>query len=77
MEQNTDTRTYSPDDLRKLRESRGLSLAELRRETGIDVATLSRIETGARRPSAATALRLSRYYNEPLEKFWTFSKVAN
>jgi transcriptional regulator with XRE-family HTH domain len=69
--------TYTPAQLRSLRESIGLTLEQLSKATGINYTMLSMIETGARRPSAATAIRLSQYYGEPLDRFWTFSKVAN
>lgn len=65
-----DTR-YTPQELRAKREQRGLTLAQMARETGINFTYLSRIETGVRRPSAATAIRLSQYYGEPLQKFWS------
>lgn len=39
--------------LRALREARGLSLSELSRRTGIDLAYLSRVENGHQRASVA------------------------
>lgn len=70
-------RQYTPAELRSLRESRGLTLEQLAKATSVNFTLLSKIETGSRRASAAVALRLSRYYNEPLDRFWAFERVDN
>ena len=50
-----------------LRERRGLTLADLSARTGISKSTLSRLETGQRRPSLELLLPLSRIYDVPLD----------
>lgn len=46
--------------LRALRTGRGLTLADLAAATGISVSTLSRLESGARRPALELLLRIAR-----------------
>lgn len=53
--------------LRDLRHRRGLTLAEVAAETGIGVSTLSRLESGGRRPSLDLLLPLARVYRVPLD----------
>ncbi len=53
--------------LRELREQRGVSLSELATLTGISKSTLSRLETGQRRPSLELLLPLSQVYRVPLD----------
>jgi transcriptional regulator with XRE-family HTH domain len=53
--------------LRALRGSRDLTLAELSAETGISVSTLSRLESGSRRPTLELLLPLARAYRVPLD----------
>ncbi len=53
--------------LRALRQQRGVTLAELSAATGISVSTLSRIESGQRRPTLELLLPLARAHQVPLD----------
>lgn len=54
--------------LRELRKQRETTLAELSAETGISVSTLSRLESGARRPTLEQLLPLARAHNVTLDE---------
>ncbi|MFC4944067.1 helix-turn-helix domain-containing protein [Pseudonocardia sp. GCM10023141] len=53
--------------LRRLRDQRGLTLAALAGATGISKSTLSRLESGQRRPSLELLLPLASAYQVPLD----------
>jgi len=53
--------------LRQLRTRRGTTLADLSAETGVSVSTLSRLESGQRRPALELLLPLARAYGVPLD----------
>jgi transcriptional regulator with XRE-family HTH domain len=53
--------------LRGIRELRGFTLTELAARTGISKSTLSRLETGLRRPTLELLLPLARTYRVPLD----------
>lgn len=53
--------------LRALRKQRGTTLAELSEATGISVSTLSRLESGGRRPTLELLLPLARAHQVPLD----------
>jgi transcriptional regulator with XRE-family HTH domain len=53
--------------LRRLRLQRGVTLVDLAAETGISKSTLSRLETGQRRPSLELLLPLAQAYRVPLD----------
>ncbi|MFD9409296.1 helix-turn-helix domain-containing protein [Streptomyces sp. NPDC059989] len=53
--------------LRRLRAQRGLTLAALSEVTGISKSTLSRLESGQRRPSLELLLPLATAYRVPLD----------
>ncbi|MER5730952.1 helix-turn-helix domain-containing protein [Streptomyces sp. NPDC002138] len=53
--------------LKRLRARRGLTLAALAEETGISKSTLSRLESGQRRPSLELLLPLADAYRVPLD----------
>ncbi|MFF5706016.1 helix-turn-helix domain-containing protein [Streptomyces sp. NPDC012794] len=53
--------------LRRLRDRHGLTLAALSEETGISKSTLSRLESGQRRPSLELLLPLARAYRVALD----------
>jgi transcriptional regulator with XRE-family HTH domain len=53
--------------LRALRQQRSLTLAELSAATGISVSTLSRLESGSRRPTLELLLPLARAHQVPLD----------
>ncbi|MFC6342128.1 helix-turn-helix domain-containing protein [Nocardioides hankookensis] len=54
--------------LKRLRSLRSTSLAELSERTGISKSTLSRLETGQRRPSLELLLPLAEAYGVPLDE---------
>jgi transcriptional regulator with XRE-family HTH domain len=53
--------------LRALRKRRGITLADLSASTGISESTLSRLESGRRRPNLELLLPLARTYGVPLD----------
>lgn len=53
--------------LRALRQTRDITLAALSSETGISVSTLSRLESGGRRPTLELLLPLARAHGVPLD----------
>ncbi|MCR8572570.1 helix-turn-helix domain-containing protein [Streptomyces sp. Isolate_219] len=53
--------------LRALRRARGITLAGLAATTGVSESTLSRLESGQRRPSLELLLPLARTYDVPLD----------
>src|SRR5258708_31668727 len=53
--------------LRALRQQHDTTLAALSRATGISVSTLSRLESGQRRPNLELLLPLARAYGVPLD----------
>ncbi|HXH80982.1 XRE family transcriptional regulator [Nocardioides sp.] len=57
----------APARLRQVRTQRRLTLAEVAHETGISRSTLSRLETGQRRPTLELLLALSETYRVPLD----------
>jgi transcriptional regulator with XRE-family HTH domain len=54
--------------LRALRRQRGSTLAQLAETTGISVSTLSRLESGQRRPTLELLLPLARAHRVPLDE---------
>jgi len=54
--------------LRRLRREREATLADLAEETGISVSTLSRLESGQRRPTLELLLPLARAHQVPLDE---------
>jgi transcriptional regulator with XRE-family HTH domain len=56
------------DRLRALRRQRNTTLAELSAATGISVSTLSRLESGGRRPALEQLLPLARAYGVTLDE---------
>ncbi|MFE3323449.1 helix-turn-helix domain-containing protein [Streptomyces sp. NPDC059176] len=54
--------------LRALRTMRGTTLTQLSKTTGISVSTLSRLESGERRPNLELLLPLARAYQVPLDE---------
>src|SRR3954447_1544205 len=54
--------------LRSLRQDRGATLAQLSSATGISVSTLSRLESGQRRPTLELLLLLARAHQVPLDE---------
>lgn len=56
-----------PARLRMVRTRRGMTLMEVAEQTGISKSTLSRLETGQRRPTLELLLALSLTYRVPLD----------
>ena len=54
--------------LRALRRQRDATLAEISELTGISVSTLSRLESGGRKPTLELLLALARAYQVPLDE---------
>ncbi|XRQ04795.1 helix-turn-helix domain-containing protein [Actinomadura welshii] len=54
--------------LRRLRQDRGVTLNALAETTGISVSTLSRLESGKRRPSLELLLPLAQAHHVPLDE---------
>ncbi|HEX2132702.1 MAG TPA: XRE family transcriptional regulator [Actinophytocola sp.] len=54
--------------LRALRRQRGITLADLAASTGISESTLSRLESGGRRPNLELLLPLAKAYGVPLDE---------
>ncbi|GAA2285513.1 hypothetical protein GCM10010145_54940 [Streptomyces ruber] len=54
--------------LRRLRKEREVTLAALSRATGISVSTLSRLESGLRKPSLELLLPIARAHQVPLDE---------
>ncbi|MBY8879776.1 helix-turn-helix domain-containing protein [Actinacidiphila acidipaludis] len=54
--------------LRALRRERGATLAQVAESTGISLSTLSRLESGQRRPTLELLLPLAREYRVPLDE---------
>jgi transcriptional regulator with XRE-family HTH domain len=54
--------------LRRIRQQRNCTLAALSRATGISVSTLSRLESGLRRPSLELLLPIARAHQVPLDE---------
>jgi len=54
--------------LRALRQQRGVTLTELSASTGVSVSTLSRLESGQRRPTLELLLPLARLHQVPLDE---------
>ena len=63
-----DTLTSVGPRLRALRQERDATLAELSDQTGISVSTLSRLESGARRPTLELLLPLARAHGVSLDE---------
>lgn len=63
--------------LRELRQRRGFTLAELSTETGISVSTLSRLESGLRRPTLDLLIRLATAYRATLDDLVGAPQIAD
>lgn len=63
--------------LRALRRQRGATLPELSKATGISVSTLSRLESGQRRPTLEHLLPLSRAHQVPLDELVNAPTLAD
>ncbi|WP_028660233.1 helix-turn-helix domain-containing protein [Nocardioides insulae] len=68
MDEVTHTLEQVGPRLRALRAERGATLSEVADSTGISVSTLSRLESGGRRPTLELLLPLARAYQVPLDE---------
>ncbi len=68
MDDFDDVLTAVGPRLRALRRQRGITLADLSATTGISESTLSRLESGGRRPNLELLLPLARAHNVPLDE---------
>ncbi|MES4908793.1 MULTISPECIES: XRE family transcriptional regulator [unclassified Streptomyces] len=64
----TDVLTGVGPRLRALRQARGATLSQLSETTGISVSTLSRLESGQRKPALELLLPLAKAYQVPLDE---------
>ena len=56
------------NDVRDLREARGLSQAALGADLGVSRQTVNSLETGKYDPSLPLAIKLARYYGQSVEE---------
>jgi transcriptional regulator with XRE-family HTH domain len=63
--------------LRALRNRRGYTLAELAAETGISTSTLSRLESGLRRPTLELLIRIAAAYRANLDDLVGAPQIAD
>lgn len=63
--------------LRALRQRGGASLSQLSATTGISVSTLSRLESGQRKPTLELLLPLARAFDVPLDKIVHYESSAD
>lgn len=63
--------------LRSLRQQRGVTLTQLSGATGISVSTLSRLESGQRRPTLELLLLVARAHQVPLDRLVDPSETAD
>ena len=63
--------------LRRLRERRGVTLTALAAKTGISKSTLSRLESGQRKPSLELLLPLAETYHLPLDELVGAPRVGD
>ena len=68
MDELTDVLAAVGPRLRALRKRQGITLADLAETTGISESTLSRLESGGRRPNLELLLPLARAYGVPLDE---------
>lgn len=63
--------------LRELRQRRGYTLADLAAETGISTSTLSRLESGLRRPTLELLIRIAAAYRANLDDLVGAPQIAD
>ena len=66
-----------PTRLRRVREQRGLTLTQVAEQAGLSKSTLSRLETGQRRPSLELLLPLAQVYRVPIDDLVGAPDVAD
>lgn len=68
LKYNANTMDFS-EKLKKLRHEHGLTQNELADKLGVSLSVIALIESDKRRPSRETAIRLSQYFNLPIQYF--------
>ncbi|MFG1798320.1 helix-turn-helix domain-containing protein [Nocardia sp. NPDC049149] len=63
--------------LRRARDNKGVSLADLARSTGISTSTLSRLESGQRRPSLELLLPITAALGIPLDEIVAAPRIVD
>ena len=63
--------------LRRARDNKGVSLADLARSTGISTSTLSRLESGQRKPSLELLLPITAALGVPLEEIVVAPRIVD
>src|SRR5690625_764519 len=63
--------------LKRLRDHKGTTLTKLAEHTGISVSTLSRLESGLRRPTLEQLLPLARFYGITLDALVNAPRTAD
>lgn len=63
--------------LRRVREKRGVTLAEISRGTGISTSTLSRLESGQRRPSLELLLQITAFLGIHLDEIVSSPRIVD
>jgi len=63
--------------LRALRKARGVTLEQMAERTGISISTLSRLESGRRRPTLELLFALAQEYRVPLDELVGAPQVAD
>ena len=58
------------NDVRELRESRGLSQGQFATELGVSRQTVNAIETGRYLPSLPLAFQIARFFGQPIEEIF-------
>lgn len=63
--------------LRAVRERRQATLAQLSQASGVSVSTLSRLESGGRKPTLEVLLRLARAHDMPVDELLTERPISD
>ena len=66
----TERRVIKMNKLKKYRELRKITQAELAKAIGVKRTTITMIESGVNRPSLKTAFKLSKYFGIPVEELF-------
>lgn len=62
--------------MRDARLARKLTMRQAAEQIGVSVGYYSMLEHGQRRPSGIVAIKLSRLYSVPVEKFYEFEQLS-
>ena len=64
------------DFMRIARQDQKLTMRQAAEKIGVSVGYYSMLEHGQRRPSGIVAIKLSRFYNIPIEKFYEMEQLS-